>query len=132
MNRHEATRRVITSIAVGGTKVRLPYIAPDGSQPLVVTTPGEYLSEVMKRVDAVGGGANIALAEVSRFFIFEIAPARAATAAAPIESSPTDHLNGDMSMGMFKLRYTGRKNARFAVKGVDVEVGAESSSFAYA
>lgn len=130
MNRHEATRRVVTAIAIGRAKVQLPYVADDGSQPLIVTTPGEYLSEVMKRVEAVGGGANIALAEVNSFFVFEIAAARGSEPA--IENDPADHLNADMSMGMFKIKYTGRKDALFSVKGVGVEVRSGASSFAYA
>ncbi|WP_203138420.1 hypothetical protein [Microbacterium sp. JZ31] len=129
MNRHEATRRVVAAIAFGPQEVGLPYVAPDGSQPLVVATPAEYLSDVLVRVDAVGGSANVALAEVKRFSIFTIT--KAMTAVDASEES-TDHLNSDMSMGMFKIKYTGRRKSHFAVKGVDVEVNSEASSFAYA
>lgn len=129
MNRHEATRRVLRTMTLGTREVTLPYSADDGSQPLVVTTPGEYLSEVLKRIEVVGGSANVAVAETRRFSVFKITKAPARTSNSALV---TEELNADMSMGMFKIRYTGRRHARFALKGVGAEVSSEASTFAYA
>jgi hypothetical protein len=134
MNRHVATRRVMKSIAVGPRVVSLPFTAPDGSKPLVVTTPGEYLSAVIERVMALGGSANVALADAKGFSIFVI------ESDADAEEGPVDDLfNDDMSMGMFHIKTRtrshgrGSRDATFRLRGAEVaRIPAVASEFAYA
>lgn len=125
MNRHEATRKVLMSLAFSGAESRLSYVAPDGSRPIVVCTPNEYLGEVTQRVDALGGAANLILAETNRFraMVIETVPDDSA-------GEPED-VNGDISMGMFWIRTQRRKdrNALFHIAGVGVS---SPQSFAYA
>lgn len=126
MNRHEATRRVFNSITRPDSKVKLRYVAPDGSRPLVVCTPGEYLSEVAARIEAVGGSANVVLAEVNRFKVMVI---EAIPDGVPAES---EGVNADISMGMFYIRAKngGRKNGTFHIGGVNVESAAQTFEYA--
>lgn len=131
MNRHEATRCVMKTMAMqaaGG----LPILLDDGSRPLVVTTPSEYLSDVVKRIEAVGGSASVALAETKQFVVFTIE--RTGTNAGDDQSEPSDPLNDDMSMGMFHLRYSqAKKQGRsFHLKGSGLTVSLEANEVQYA
>lgn len=131
MNRHEATRRVMKTMALRSAAV-LPIVSEDGSRPLVVTTPNEYLSEVLKRIEAVGGSASVALAETKQFFVFAIEGT--GTRGLDAEFGPSDPLNGDMSMGMFHIRYSqAKKHGRsFHLKGSGLTVSLEANEVQYA
>jgi hypothetical protein len=126
MNRHEATRRVMMTLSQPGSETKIPFVAPDGSRPIVVCTPGEYLSEVTKRVDAVGGAANLVLAEVKQFQSMTIETVQYEGAEADAED-----VNADISMGMFWIRARGRrgKQSLFHIAGVDVST---PQAFSYA
>lgn len=126
MNRHEATRRVMMSLSAPGGSQRLRYVAPDGSRPIVVCTPNEYLSDVLARVDALGGAANLVLAEVKRFHVLTITSAEVDEA----EGAKSQSVNPDVSMGMFWIRtsQTSRRNV-FHLAGIDAT---KPVSFAYA
>lgn len=126
MNRHEATRRVMKNIMRPDSKVVLRYVAPDGSRPVVVCTPNEYLSDVAQRIEAVGGSANVVMAEVKRFKIMVI------------ESVPDDSqgeaegVNAEISMGMFYIRAKGRgrRSGTFQIGGVNVESAEQAFEYA--
>lgn len=104
MNRHSAARRVLKSIAVGPKKINLPFTAPDGSKPIVVATPAEYLSDVIARVEAAGGSANVVLAEAKSFVVFTLMGSESDTVDDAVES-----VNTDMSMGMLWLKYNAQR-----------------------
>jgi hypothetical protein len=128
INRDDATRRVMLAIAMGPDVVSLPFEASDGTRPLVVATPNEDVSDVLKRVAAAGGGANIALAEARKFTIFMIT-------SESIEAIPeaADEVNKDMSMGMFYLRMSrgGKRTGTFKVKNVAATIPSLRREFAY-
>jgi len=126
MNRHEATRRVMRSIMRPDSKVRLRYVASDGSRPVVVCTPNEYLSDVAKRIEAVGGSANVVLAEVKRFKIMVI---ESVPDDSPVES---EGVNAEISMGMFYIRAKakGRRSGTFHIGGVNVESTEQAFDYA--
>jgi hypothetical protein len=128
MDRDAATRRVMLSIAVGPQRVELPYTAADGSKPLVVATPNENMSAVIERVEAIGGSANIALAEARKFTIFTIE-------GEPAPSEPSENeatVNKDMSMGMFWLKQKNRNGHFFRLRNAEAKFPAVSQEFAYA
>ena len=128
MNRDDATRRVMTAIAVGPKRVVLPFTAADGSKPLVVTTPNEYLSTVIERIDAVGGSANVALAEARRFTIFMIERQREF-----VESEDSDQeVNQDLSMGMFYIHAARNRSSNFTIRDARALIPAKRQEFAYA
>jgi hypothetical protein len=129
MNRDDATRRVMMSIATRFPRIQLPYVAPDGSKPLVVATPNENVSDVIERVKAAGGSANIALAEARRFRIFVIEGELGS------ESPSEDHedINNEMSMGMLWLKTQSRKSGLYKLKGAEAKkVPVANREFAYA
>lgn len=126
MNRHEATRRVMRSIMRPDSKVNLRYVAPDGSRPVVVCTPNEYLSQVTQRIDAVGGSANVVLAEMKRFKIMVIE-------AVPDDSeAESEGVNAEISMGMFYIRAKAksRRTSTFHIGGVNVESSEQAFEYA--
>lgn len=126
MNRHEATRRVMMSLTAPGGSDRLRFVAPDGSRPIVVCTPNEYLSDVLQRVDALGGSANVVLAEMKRFQVMTIG-------SNPVDAvdDESQSVNPDVSMGMFWIRASrsGKRLSTFHLAGVDVTA---PLAFAYA
>ncbi len=129
MNIDDAIRRVMTAIAIGDDVVNLSYTAPDGTQPLIVTTPNEYLSDVIARVEAVGGSANVALARARSFSLFVIR-GEGERAAHDAES---DELNKELSMGMFYLRAQRRgPRGMFSVKRETSADMSGARDFAYA
>jgi len=126
LDRDEAVRRVALAIAVGPATVDLPYEGPDGSRPLVVTTPNEYLSAVIERVEAVGGSANIALAFAKNFTVFTITRKTD-------DTKVEDELNRDISMGMFHLRAQAkRRQGSFRLRNAAANISQSVGEFAYA
>ena len=127
MNRHEATRRVMMTLAFTNADSKLRYVADDGSRPIVVCTPGEYLSDVTKRVDAVGGAANLILAEVKQFQMMTIETASDDEAS----EADTEAVNADISIGMFWIRAGRHQTGEsfFRLAGVDVTA---PQAYAYA
>lgn len=104
----------------------LSYVAPDGSKPIVVCTPNEYFSDVTARVKAVGGSANVVLAEVNRFrvMVLESIPGEV--------TSESEGVNADLSMGMLFLRMSSNRNKRGLIHIAGVSVNSGSREFAYA
>ena len=117
-NLDRVTQRIMLEVAIGDTIVDLPYTADDGSQPLVVTTPGEYLSDVIERVELAGGAANIILAYTDRFHVFSIRGEGKAEHERPAE---LDEMNNDLSMGMFFMRGRRQGPGWFKLAGTNVE-----------
>ncbi|WP_300265882.1 hypothetical protein [Microbacterium sp.] len=129
MNRHEATRRVMRKLMQPESKSRLRVVADDGSTPIVVCTPNEYLSDVIARVDLIGGRANVVYAEVKRFRVFSI---RAVENDGSDQSETTGH-NADMSMGMFMIKHVAAGKNVFRVKsGAELAVSPAEGAFSYA
>ncbi|HWU30178.1 MAG TPA: hypothetical protein VN041_13935 [Microbacterium sp.] len=126
MNRHEATRRVMHSIMRPDSAVKLRYVAADGSRPVVVCTPGEYLSDVTKRIDAVGGSANVIMAEVRRFKVMVI------EAVPDGVEADSEGVNAELSMGMFYLRANSkaRRTGTFHIGGVNVDSATQAFEYA--
>ena len=120
------------SIAVGPREVNLPFIAPDGSRPIVVATPNEHVSSVLARVEAAGGTANVALAEAQRFTVFVI---RGTDGDNPSEDGElTEVVNKDLSMGMLWLRASRKRSgkANYRLRDGASIAPAQSQEFAYA
>ena len=68
--RDAATRRVMKSLARrAATHSALPVVNEDGAAPLLIALPGELLSVVAGRLDAMGGRANVVLAFPDRYRI---------------------------------------------------------------
>jgi hypothetical protein len=128
MNRHEATRRVLRRLGSPDSKITLSVKAEDGSFPIVVCTPGEYLSEVLERVNLVGGSANVVLAEVKSFQVFSLHKGQG-----DHPSGKATGLNADLSMGMFLIKHRGKGKAYFRVtSGEEVSVSKSYADLAYA
>lgn len=114
------------SIAIGAKRIALPFTAQDGSKPLVVATPNEYVSEVIKRVEAVGGSANVALAEARKFTIFII---EGEANDAPMDDR--QDVSDDMSMGMFWLKAKVKRSSQFRIRNAEAKFPATKQEFAY-
>jgi len=127
MNRDDATKRVMLAIAIGPKAIKLQYTASDGTQPLVVTTPNEYVNDVIARVNALGGCANIALAEARKFTIFTIERDDS-----DVDVQEDNQLNKEMSMGMFWLKAQRKKGGTFRLKNSGAKIPALQQEFAYA
>ena len=114
-------------IAIGNSVVNLPYTAEDGSQPLVITTPAEYLSEVISRIELAGGAANVVIAYAKTFHVFSIKGDKLANV---LKEHDPDEVNNDMSMGMFFMRSSRKGEGWFRLAGTNVESSAPRQ-FAY-
>ncbi|MDR6572332.1 hypothetical protein J2X60_000968 [Curtobacterium sp. 320] len=68
----------------------------DGSSPLVVALPNEYVSEVFDRVRELGGNANIAIAFAKDFQVMTLSDR--AVSHGELE------VNHDLSMGMLLIK----------------------------
>jgi len=128
MSRDSATKRVMLAVAVGPSRVELPFTAADGSKPLVITTPNENVSDVIERIEAVGGSANIALAYAQNFTIFTIT--RDSGKARP--TADAEVYNKELSMGMFYLRARNKRGGKFRVNDSEAIIPAGNREFAYA
>ncbi len=70
--------------------------AEDGSSPIVVAFPNDYASEVLARVRAVGGSANVTIAFKDYFEIIKFQSS--------IKAEAQIVINRDLSMGMLLIR----------------------------
>jgi hypothetical protein len=97
-----------------------------GNAPIIIALPNEYASEVLSRVRAVGGLANVAIAYAEYFEIMTIRPDGRAEGELIISQ--------DLSMGMLILRI--KKNpgklVRLRIRDEEVDVPAPSMEFDYA
>ena len=111
--------------------MNLPYTAEDGTKPLVVTTPGEYISSVVARVDELGGSANIALAEARKFTVFAMEDE---STSASDDDARLEEVNKDMSMGMFWLKASSRahRSSTWKLRNSGTVVPSRSEAFLYA
>ncbi|QNE44963.1 hypothetical protein F1C15_15085 [Frigoribacterium sp. NBH87] len=117
----------MSTIATYPSPITLQYTAEDGSQPLVVTTPNEYLSEVIARMKALGGSANIALAKAKSFQLGSLEYAGESE-----EFAGVDVVNHDMSMGMLFMKLERGTLGPFTVRAAGVTASADVRAFAYA
>jgi hypothetical protein len=125
LTRDEATRRVMKTVArSAGTP---PLRAKDGTFPIVVSLPYENISEVVRRVDNVGGSANVAIAFVDHF---------AMLAMGRDLEEPSDSellISHDISMGMFMIKVQNNpgKTVALRFRNVDADVPSISFDLAY-
>ena len=126
LSRHDATRRVMKSLARPEFAHLPSYESPDHTVPIVVALPSENVSEVMARVSHIGGRANVAVAFADRFSMFVMGTS----------SSSEDFLeiNQDLSMGMFLIRVQKNpgKKIRFRFRDVNSEIPSVVADLAYA
>lgn len=126
LSRHDATRRVMKSLARPEFAHLPTYETPGHIFPVVVALPSENVSEVMARVSHIGGQANVAVAFSDTFSMFVMGAS----------SSSEDFLeiNQDFSMGMFLIRAQKNpgKKIRFRFRDVNSEIPAVVADLAYA
>ena len=127
LSRDDATRRVMKTVARTFDREPLPLTLEDGTQPLVVALPSEYISEIVGRVISIGGSANVAVAFNDHFTTIVLAN----------NGSPSMdvlEINQDLSMGMFliKLERNPGKSMRLKFRDVDANVPDASLELAYA
>jgi len=121
-------RKIMARISNGPTQVRMPYQAPDGSYPIVIAFPNEYMSQVFGRVKAYGGTANLVYADTKSFRVLMIEGGDGAE-----EGDADTTINRELSLGMFMIKYgrqTGTKTFRFG--NVSVSTPSDSAAVAYA
>ncbi len=127
LSRDDATRRVMKTVAHTFASEPLPFQLEDGTQPLVVALPSEYISEIVNRVISIGGKANIAVAFNDHFTTIVLGDDAK-------QSMDVLEINQDLSMGMFliKLQQNPGKSMRLKFRGVDANVPESSLELAYA
>lgn len=120
-----ANKRVLVSVMRSGRE--LPFRADDGSRPLIVALPNDYLSVILDRVRAAGGAANVAIADMRSFKIVVLR-----THDEPVENGGEEY-DDDMSMGMFSIRTSSQRGARsFHLSGVRAGMSSATDALAYA
>lgn len=124
-SRIEASKRVMRTLAVKHPKIPLVRDA-EGVAPIIVALPSEYASEVLARVRAEGGLANVVVAYAKYFEIMTFNPNRTATADLII--------NRDLSMGMLvlKIKENHGKTVRLQLRDEAASLPTPSLEFAYA
>jgi len=127
LTRDDATRRVMKTVARTFESEPLPLRLGDGTQPLVVALPSEYISEIVNRVISIGGQANVAVAFNDHFTTIALGNKTA-------QSVHVLEINQDLSMGMFliKLQQNPGKSMRLKFRDVDANVPEASLKLAYA
>lgn len=130
IRRGSITQKVMTSIAVGPARVHFPLRADDGSYPLVIALQSDYMSDVVKRVEAVGGRANVAVAKANSFQIIEIGQVSPGVGS---EIADESNINKELSVGMFMLKHAhvGPNGTRFRFNSISVDVSADSRELEY-
>lgn len=115
IDRVEASKRIMRTVSQLPPD-RLPHLyhAPDGSVPVIVVLPHEHASEVIGRVNSIGGGANVAVAFAKYFELLPLLPNGTADAQIII--------NQDLSMGMLLLRIEQNPGKVIQIKLRDREV----------
>lgn len=111
--RIELTKRVMKTIGCSAEPVELMKLE-DGTSPLVVALPNEYVSDVFDRVTALGGQANIAVAYAKHFQTLTLTD-RSVTAG-ELE------VNRDLSMGMLLIKMSRNPGKTIRVKVRDSAV----------
>jgi hypothetical protein len=98
----------------------------DGTSPIVVVFPNDYASEVIARVRAVGGSANVTVAFKDYFEIIKFQPG--------IKAEAQIIINSDISMGMLLIRIKENrgKAVRLHIRDEEVDVPLLETEFAYA
>lgn len=127
LTRDDATRRVMKTVARTFDSEPLPLRLEDGTQPLVVALPSEYISEIVNRVVSIGGQANVAVAFNDHFTTIVLGNKAD-------QSMHVLEINQDLSMGMFliKLQQNPGKSMRLKFRDVDANVPEASLELAYA
>lgn len=127
LTRDDATRRVMKSLARQGDSELPRHKDAEGNYPVVVALPYEHVSEVVSRVQSVGGSANVAVAFVDNFAMMVMGHGMVA-------DGPIVEVNQDLSMGMFLIRVQNNpgRTIRFRFRDVDTDVPMISSDLAYA
>lgn len=124
ISRDTATRRILKSLALG--RYDQLYVAEDGSRPIVISTPDEHISEVLSRVAAIGGKANVAIAFAKHFSVMILGGG--GTSAGEIT------ISRDLSMGMLLLRVEQNpgKRVRLRFRDVDTDIPVGQLELEYA
>ncbi len=128
LTRDDATRRVMKSLARPHTAGALSLRLDDGTRPVVVALPYEKVSEVVARVRAIGGKANVAVAHAQNFHTLVMdLEGRSST------SRPVVEITQDLSMGMFVLKVEANpsKSILFRFQGIEAGVPVASQEMAY-
>ena len=76
----------------------LPFQSAEGTFPIVVALPSDYVSDVVARIRRVGGSANLAVASANAFELYGFSSTGQPSAIKPIV------INQDLSMGMLAIR----------------------------
>lgn len=121
-----ASQRVLA--AVYTRRKPLPFTNADGSVPLVVALPRDYLSATLDRVRDAGGSANVAVADTKGYKVVVLEIDEVAD-----EDEGGDEYPDDMSMGMFMIRLGSRRGeSTFRLSGVRAGLSSASGLLAYA
>lgn len=123
--RIEASKRIMRTLGTKVPAVPLATIA-DGSAPIVVSFPNDYASEVLARVLAVGGTANVTVAFKDYFEIIKFQSS--------IKTQAQIIINRDLSMGMLLIRIKENPGVavRLHIRDEQVDVPLLETEFAYA
>ena len=127
LSRDDATRRVMKTLALTNSPASFPHRLADGSTPIVVALPNEYVSDVMNRVSSMGGNANVAVAFRDHFQTVVLGTSLKGNESEVVE------INQDISMGMFLIRVTANpgKRMRFRFRNINADVPEVSLEMAY-
>lgn len=125
ITRIEATRRVLRSLARRSSHDLTLVSITDGTNPLVVALPNEHVSEVLSRVQALGGVATIAVAYAKNYRLITMGQRNVAHGVVEI--------NEDLSMGMLLIRMENNpgRTLHFRFRDVDTSVPEGSPELAY-
>jgi hypothetical protein len=113
--RIERTKQVMRAVGGRNEPVKLMKL-DDGSSPLIVALPSDYISRVIGQVHRVGGSANVIVAYPNHFELLALQ-----------DGAPTQGeliISHDLSMGMLSIRLQANpgKRVRLRFEDTDIEV----------
>lgn len=127
ISRLEASKKVMRAISrMSPDRVERFFHAEDGSLPVIVALPHEHASDIIARVQSIGGGGNVAVVFAKNFAIVPLQPHGDADAEIVISQ--------DLSMGMLllKMKQNPGQVIRLKLRDRDAEFPLSDAELAYA
>lgn len=129
ITRGDVTRRVLGMMRRQRFLRELPVAESDGDRPLVVCLESDRVSDAVRRVEAIGGRANVVVADTEGFVIvaMERTPLPGDAFRAPRSQKGTYVIHEDITMGMLIAATepsSGQSATEFqiAMRGVEASV----------
>jgi hypothetical protein len=104
VTRASLTRMVYRQLTDPQFRDRLTAVTPDGDCPIVVALLDDSVEQLMTRIAASGGAANVVLPKLNGFIVIAIDVALSAQPLDEVTASARDLVRGDCTVGVFLER----------------------------